>query len=206
MSNFWFASQQCLTWKQIYWVLSELPVGLICIKKEVIEGVWNISLCAVVSGQSLHDMTKANQEKTTDGLVQYHKTSLVWKSPKSSECVVLGVKINGMLCYETLRQNYGIRDMLLSGAFSHCGKLLLLCLGEMASGRNAHCNLMLRPASSPSFPLSPSLFFHARFSARRWVLRSRLVSANIFPVDSDITRRSNDRRRPSKHSCWHIGF
>lgn len=112
--------------------------------------------------------------------------------PKSSESVMYGVVINGMQFYKTLHQHYGIIDMPLSGGFSHWGKLVFLCLGDMASGRNVHCNLMLHPSGSPSFPPrpSPTLFFQPSFSAHRWVLRSHLVSADICPNDSDPTRRS----------------
>lgn len=102
------------------------------------------------------------------------------------------MEINGMQFYKALHQHYGIIDMPLSGGFSHWGKLVFLCLGDMASGQNVHCNLMLHPSGSPSFPPrpSPTLFFQPSFSPRRWVLRSHLVSADICPNDSDPTRRS----------------
>lgn len=69
--------------------------------------------------------------------------------------------------------------MPLSGRFSYRGKLVFLCLGDMASERNVHCNLMLHPSALPSFPPrpSPSLFFHPCLSVRRWVLHSHLVTA-----------------------------
>lgn len=59
------------------------------------------------------------------------------------------------------------RSAAAPGGLSSRAELPLLCLGDMASERNVHCNLMLllHPSALPSFPpcRSPlSLFFHAR--------------------------------------------
>lgn len=105
-----------------------------------------------------------------------------------------------MQCYKTVHQHYSIIDLPLSGECSQWGRLVFLCLGDMASGRNVHCNLMLHPFSSPSFPPRPSLslllFFHPHIAAHRWVLHSHHVS----PDDSDLTRRSQQTL------VWHLSF
>lgn len=81
-----------------------------------------------------------------------------------------------MQCYKTVHQRYSIIDLPLSGGFSQWGKLVLLCLGDMASGRNvtwcftppvrlpshhvplplsvfppSHCNSPLGPTLPPCF-------------------------------------------------------
>ncbi len=73
-----------------------------------------------------------------------------------------------MQCYKTVHQHYSIIDLPLSAEFSQWGRLVFLCLGDMASGRNVHCNLMLHPSGSPSFPPrpSPSLCFSTLTSQR----------------------------------------
>lgn len=72
-----------------------------------------------------------------------------------------------------------------AGGLSSRAELPLLCLGDMASERNVHCNLMLllHPSALPSFPpcrSPPSLCSSTpAHPARRWVLHSHpLVSAS----------------------------
>lgn len=99
--------------------------------------------------------------------------------------------------------------MPLSGPFSYRGKLVFLCLGDMASERNVHCNLMLHPSALPSFPPrpSPSLFFHPCLSVRRWVLHSHLVTAyGRLTAGSTIAAKSVPRHQkiPLKMMLWLI--
>lgn len=96
-----------------------------------------------------------------------------------------------MQCYETVHQHYSIIDLSLSGEFSRWGRLVFLCLGDMASGQNVHCNLMLHPSGLPSFPPCSSLSLcFSTLTVHCWVQDSHLVSVDICLDDSDVSRWS----------------
>lgn len=115
-----------------------------------------------------------------------------------------------------------------AGGLSSRAELPLLCLGDMASERNVHCNLMLllHPSALPSFPpcrSPPSLCSSTpAHPGRRWVLHSHpLVSAShardtVNSVETPRTcllgkscssHRCLDRMRPHGSrffTFWHL--
>lgn len=64
----------------------------------------------------------------------------------------------------------------------HSGKLVFRCRGDMASGPNVHCNLMLQSSSLlPSHRAALALFvFLPGFSVRLWVLPSHQHNTVLF--------------------------
>lgn len=101
-----------------------------------------------------------------------------------------------MQCYKTVHQHYSIIDLPLSGEFSQRGRLVFFCLGDMASGRNVHCNLMLHPSGSPSFPPrpSPSFCFSTLTSQRAaGSYTPTCFSMDFCPDDSEAAGQSQQR-------------